>query len=147
MLNILKEKIGKLDAYRNSLRERIEVAETARSARLSKPVIEPIKSYTCSVVGTFADCAFPRGFTREGQIMKMKPSETLYLEEFEYEGKPAFYVCRTKNRVDIGCVPATTAARLAEKYPDCEYKVVILEKKNDHHDNTTFRIRIDIYKK
>lgn len=147
MLNFLKEKVGNLETYRSSLRERIEVAEVARSARLSKPVIEPIKSYTCSVVGTFADCACPRGFSREWQIMKMKPKETLYLEEFEYEGKPAFYVCRTKNRVDIGCVPATTAARLVEKYADCEYKVVILEKKSDHNDNLTFRIRIDIYKK
>lgn len=117
------------------------------AVRAAIPAIEPIKSYTCSVVGTFADCACPAGATREGQIRKMKPNETLYLEEFEYEGKPAFYVCRTKNRVDIGCIPATTAARLVDKYADCEYKVVILEKKNDHHNNATFHIRIDVYKK
>lgn len=104
-----------------------------------------IKSFDTVIVGTFATCDLDPDTDREEIISSFKPSSVLYLQYWEFEGKPAYYVCC--QGVDAGNIPAALAKTLYEKYSNCEFSVSLQGKvEYDERDNLTQKIKIDIYK-
>lgn len=106
-----------------------------------------VKSFDTEIVGTFANCDLdPDADTdREEIIASFKPDSYIYLQYWEYEGKPAYYVCY--QGLDAGNIPATLAKTLYEKYSDCEFVISLQGKaKYDERDNLVQKIKIDIYK-
>lgn len=104
-----------------------------------------IKSFDTVIVGTFANCRLDRTERRQDIIGYIKPKWELHLQQFEYEGEPAYYVCHP-NGLDVGCIPAQLAKTLYDNYRYNEFKVTAIERIYDEHDNETFKIRIDIYR-
>jgi TM2 domain-containing membrane protein YozV len=104
-----------------------------------------VKSFDTVIVGTFANCRLDRTEKRQDLIGYVKPKWELHLQQFEYEGEPAYYVCHP-NGLDLGCVPAEIAKTLYQEYRDCEFKVMAVKRIYDDHDNETFNIKIEIYR-
>lgn len=104
-----------------------------------------VKSFDTVIVGTFAKCRLDPESKRQDVIAYVKPKWELFLEFFNYQGAPAYYVCHP-NGTDIGCVKEGLAKILYEEYSDCEFKVTAISNFYDDRDNESYNIRIDLYK-
>lgn len=106
-----------------------------------------IKTFDTELTGTFAKCVFDKEFERAGVLCSLKPKDTFYLEYWEYQGNPAYYVMCKRDGLDMGCIPASIAKVLHDVYRDCEPEITLPDKaKYNNYNELIQKIKIEIYK-
>ena len=81
-----------------------------------------------NVAGVTYGCALGRRH-RQDILYCCSLKDKLYLKEYEYKGKPAYYIVLKKNNLDIGNVPASLVSTI-KKYEGYNYDVIF--SKIDH---------------
>lgn len=112
---------------------------------ISPPAIL-VNSFYTKVVGVTYPCTQGGCVSRQEALGSTRRKDTLSIEQFEYEGKPAFRVVLDRNHSDIGNLSAELARELSIKYVDCTFKISEYEVTGGNGNNYGCNIKLEIYK-
>jgi hypothetical protein len=136
-----------------SLKESLKELIIGKSMKVSPIQLQPskklIQTFNTKVAGVTYPCAKDKFINRQDVlkgIYSFHPK--FHLEPFVFNDKMAYYVIYDKRKLDIGCVKATLAKELSEKYSGCEFRVVFLEITGDDENrrNAGCNISIEVYR-
>lgn len=86
------------------------------------------------IVGENYECRKNKKKLRRDVIKKMKVNDVVLIEQYIYNGKPAYMVIDPRTNLDLGVLSQGTAKWLSEDYPNAQIDAYLLDKyKNSFH--------------
>lgn len=110
------------------------------------PSADPQKQITCKIAGVRHKCRKNNTKPRQEVLQNMRIGNKVLVEEYEYEGLPAYMLIDPATKLDFGVAPANIAKRLA-KYEDAklEARIASMDTFQDEKEDTVYYGEVTFY--
>ena len=111
------------------------------------PAAEATETFTFEVTGVTHECRFsPKGRQRQDVMDDIHIGDSVYLKQYEWQGKPALAVMSPKTSEDIGVAPKGCVKSILSLTGKYDASAIVVSKRYfEYHGNdyATCEVRID----